>query len=319
MSKLLVICIVTVFLLYFIFRGRSNNNDNNNSNNDNNNSNDKNTKPETSISPSPINCVMSTWSDCSSRCGQSGTRYATKTITEKNGGVCSFNDPYGNFISNFTGLLNSKKYISCNRFDCETVITNNTIITIPTEVTKLKLTLIGGGGAGSRDPGQVPISGRTETYSFNNFLGGGAGSLQDFIINITDSNRSMVIQIGSGGTNGGNGGNTTVTIGNQTYTSTGGKGSSYSSNGPPNASERKYRGFWQFLDPKKAQDTGGSCYVDGSLCQSQGYVFSQGGYDGQVSPYSQIGGLPGAIINFPRDQYGNIKNADGTWYEELPT
>jgi len=108
------------------------------------------------------------------------------------------------------------------------VFTGNGTFTIPTGVTKVKITVVGGGGGGGGSPTAAPGSGRS---------GAGGGAAITFLSSLTPGN-TIAVTVGAGGSagatngTGGTGGTSQVASGTQTITTvsaTGGVGGPISS------------------------------------------------------------------------------------------
>ena len=96
--------------------------------------------------------------------------------------------------------------------------TSNGTFTIPTGVTALKITVVGGGGGGG-----TGVAGPCSVYSSGSG-GGGGGTAQSFLTGLTPGN-TLSVTIGGAGAIQSAGGNSTVTSGTQTIsTITGGGG-----------------------------------------------------------------------------------------------
>tara|TARA_R110000868_G_scaffold57972_3_gene178835 strand:- start:533 stop:1372 length:840 start_codon:yes stop_codon:yes gene_type:complete len=138
--------------------------------------------------------------------------------------------------------------------DVKTTGTSATF-TIPTGVTKMKVTVIGGGGAGGG-------SGSDGCGNFENGTGGSAaGAAITYLTGLTPGN-TLAYTVGAGGTgssnaNGGSGGTSSVVSGTQTITSitcTGGVGGKVIPNGG---------GFQSIFTGAGGTATGGTIGIDG--------------------------------------------------------
>lgn len=103
------------------------------------------------------------------------------------------------------------------------IFTSNGTFTIPTGITALKVTVIGGGGGGGG-------AASTVTDASIGGSGAGAGSAVSYLTSLTPAN-TLAVTIGAGGTGGvgsgaagGTGGNSTVASGTQTITTITGNG-----------------------------------------------------------------------------------------------
>lgn len=127
-----------------------------------------------------------------------GTATGLTVGIANNGGVTSVNGSTGAITGISTGV-NGQVFTSTGTF------------TIPSNVTKLKITVVGGGGGGGGDNGSQAGSG-----------GGAGGAAIAYLSGLTPGNTILVTAIGAGGSGssgtGSSGGTTTVASGTQTIT-----------------------------------------------------------------------------------------------------
>lgn len=133
-----------------------------------------------------------------------------------------------------TGIVTASTFAGVGQgFSSVELKTSGTTWTIPANVYKIKVTLIGGGGGGGGS------GGTTTNATGSAGGGGGSGAVCIGFYNVTPG-QTLTYAIGAAGaastasknSNGGNGGTTTTTYGGVTYTATGGNGGNGSSNNP---------------------------------------------------------------------------------------
>jgi len=176
--------------------------------------------------------------------------------------------------------------------------TSNGTFTIPTGVTLLKVTAVGGGGGASG--AYFPYSGSPAS----GLGGGGGGSAIKYLTGMIAGNTLNVV-VGSGGVgdyidSGGahrvfstNGGNSTVSSGTQTITTITGGGGALSTSNTGGAGGTATNGTINLVGQSAGITSGGSSiYGFGG----QGYVSVSGGGDGKAGTGYGAGGA-GAVAN----------------------
>lgn len=150
---------------------------------------------------------------------------STGASTITNTGVTSIVAGTGISVSGATGAVTVTNSATAYAGPGATVVTSTGTFTIPTGVTKLKITVVGGGGGGGGSSSDIGYQGGT---------GGGAGGAGiSYLTGLTPGN-TISVTIGAAGTGGaggnniaGSGGSTSIASGTQsitTVTATGGVG-----------------------------------------------------------------------------------------------
>ena len=153
--------------------------------------------------------------------GLSGTSYnGSAAVTIANAGVTSIVAGTGMSVSGATGAVTITNTSTYGGLTGQ-LFTSTGTFTIPTGITRVKVTLVGGGASGGGDNGTAGSG------------GGAGGSVISWLTGLTPGNTISVSAIGAGGSpstgNGNSGGTTTVSSGTQTITTmsaTGGTGGS---------------------------------------------------------------------------------------------